>query len=301
MAKCQPFRSVITRSKASRDSARGVREHRQVTLSVERLSQLEATYYPQWMSLTGASAYHSWSKRRAMFWGILTAQDVERAYLNGERIAERIGRPASSPWPSHLDTTNWFFRRAAIANLFDVAVTGGTYTLQSRSQDPWAPLLSALASEMLGDRRSMELLASLPDRATRDAMTAAELEARTEALFDEEAMPALRDILGDARHPDASEFRFAVMRGSRDDAFFWFHREWSFRAKERYRTQIVLRQDNRCACCGEANVPLELNHKQKVLAFGMTVAENLEGLCKPCHTSIDRRGARCHTLPASHA
>jgi predicted restriction endonuclease len=146
---------------------------------------------------------------------------------------------------------------------------------------------------MAQDGDSAELPDCLPVRSRRDRPTQ-DLERRTQALFGDAAMEALLDIVRDEKSPDASEFRFAVLRGSVEDAYFWFHKEWSFRAKERFRPEVLQRQGGRCACCGKSGMKLELNHRRKVRDFGPTRATNLEALCALCHASIDRRGIRCH-------
>jgi hypothetical protein len=260
----------------------------------ERLSDLEAAYYPQWMSLTGESpTTRVWSKRRAMFWGLLVATSAADGYLCGERMAARIGRPVSPPWPKSLDPEAWFLRKAAIANLFVVEKYAGGYRVEGRPDEVWSGLLIHLAQAMLGAASADGLPDNLPARGRVEADRVAAMAA-AERLFGAAALPALRDVIDD-NIPDAAEFRFALLRENAGDAYFWYQREWSFRAKERYRQEVVGRQGGKCACCGVSGTVLELNHVQKVREFGRTVADNLEGLCKPCHTSIDKRGVRCHS------
>jgi hypothetical protein len=258
----------------------------------ERLSTLEATYYPQWMSLTGARTTWDWSKRRAMFWGLIVATNAADAYQSGERMAARIGRPVSPPWPPSLDPEAWFLRKAAIANLFVIEKRAGGYRIERRPDEPWSGLLIDLARAMLGDATADGLPDELPRRSRVEADRLGAMAA-AERLFGAQALPALRDVIND-EIPDAAEFRFALLRENAGDAYFWYQREWSFRAKERYRQEVVGRQSGRCACCDVSGSVLELNHIQKVREFGRTAADNLEGLCKPCHTSIDKRGVRCH-------
>ena len=53
------------------------------------------------------------------------------------------------------------------------------------------------------------------------------------------------------------------------------------------RTRVLVRYANRCARCGrtagEADGPLEVDHARPVRDGGLTVADNLQPLCQPCH------------------
>src|SRR5437667_2366276 len=98
------------------------------------------------MSLTGATDSHVWSKRRAMFWGLLVASNYQDAYLAGERIAARLGRPPNAAWSSPRAIPRGFFRKAAIAELFDVSADGNSYRLTEKLGDPWAELIRSLAT-----------------------------------------------------------------------------------------------------------------------------------------------------------
>ena len=262
--------------------------------SAEALSILEDRYYRRWMSLSGETATRSWSKRRAMFWGLLVTTDVDAAYEAGERVARNIGRPASPKWSSPNKITGWFLRKAAVANLFEIEIDGRrAYRLIARAGDPWAETLRALARALFDGQRDPRLPPNLPERTPRTRHPA-EVLGLAQKAFGLDAMPAIADVVHDEVSADAAEFRLAVERGAFDDARYWFEREWSFRAKERYRTQVMAAQHGTCACCGTGDRVLELNHRKKVRDWGRTQPDNLEALCSPCHRSADRFGTRCH-------
>lgn len=262
--------------------------------AADRLSVLEDRYYRQWMTLAGETAARGWSKRRAMFWGLLVATDVDGAYEAGERVAKNIGRPASPRWSKPNSISDWFLRKAAFANLFEIERDGRRgYRLVARAKDPWALPLQSLAAALDEGRDNPRLLPDLPERPPRTKHVA-EVLALAQKAFGIDAMGALADVVHDEQSPDAAEFRLALERDAVEHARYWFEREWSLRTKERYRSQIVAAQSRKCACCGTGDRGLQLNHRRKVRDWGPTRPENLEALCLPCHQSMDRLGVRCH-------
>ena len=133
----------------------------------------------------------------------------------------------------------------------------------------------------------------LPPRPTLQPLDDRTLLARAEAAFGTGALPSLRDIL-DARDTEGREFQLALTRGDVEAARFWYECEWSFRAKEVFRTRVESRQARACVCCGRTDVSLQLNHRTKVRNWGRTSIDNLEALCRECHVHVDRFGRRCH-------
>jgi hypothetical protein len=267
---------------------------------VGRLALLEDRYYRRWMTIAGEAAPRGWSKRRAMFWGLLVATDIDGAHEAGERIARNIGRGMNPTWSTPNSVGDWFLRKAALANLFHIERSGKrSYTLVARLKDPWAVPLQSLAHALHEGQADPGITAELPERPLRPTRQEAEVLNLARKAFGIDAMSALADIVHDERSADAAEFRLALVRDATEDARYWFEREWSLRAKERYRSQVIAAQSGRCACCRAGDRPLQLNHRRKVRDWGPTRPENLEALCAACHRSVDGLSARCHEAPTA--
>lgn len=256
------------------------------------LAEREDTYYRQWMELGGESRSRRWSKRRAMFWGLLQSGDHDSAYERGRAAGPRIGQNLVAVSGADLDLS-WFFAKAVVAELFLVRRRGQQYSIVERPGDTWAPILLRLARSLDLGVLDPALPLALPPRAPLVAAGSAELLEIARGMFGEEAVAAVEDVLA-SDGMAAREFRLALTRGDTAATRHWHDREWSLWAKERSRVAVEERQGYACACCGQSGLKLQLNHRQKVRDWGRSVPENLEALCLPCHSSTDRRGIRCH-------
>lgn len=258
------------------------------------LAVLEATYYGQWMGLGGDTNVRAWTKRRAMFWGLLLTDNRDGAYQQGRALGPRLGYALTTPSAGNL-RLQWFLSKAVLANLFEVTQDGNHFNLKPRHSDPWADLLVRLARALASGASDPLLPSELPNRAPLSVGEPIVLRELTRTLLGAQALVACEHAF-QADDQDARELCFAVLRQDREAALHWFRREWSFRAKERFRKEVQREQLGLCACCGSKDQMLQLNHIQKVRDWGPTTRDNLEALCQPCHRYVDSHGSRCHSI-----
>lgn len=76
------------------------------------------------------------------------------------------------------------------------------------------------------------------------------------------------------------------------------------RLSRKQKDAVIARFDGRCANCGEGGIPLEVDHRIPIWTSGREDDDNLEPLCRPCHSAKTKADvhdiAKIKRLSAKH-